>query len=128
MENNLNKILEMFNLSYNEEFQLEEWSEKFRFTLDGLEAYDKKYGWRPVHYNVLEGMILGNYKIILGWLPKRDDTYYLPNIDRGVPNVFTTTWRNTYLDDTRYKARMVFKTKDEALVCAEEILEFLAKK
>lgn len=127
--NNLNKILEMFNLSYKEEFRLEYGSrQKYRFNLSGLEFYDKDLGWCEVPDNTLEYMILGDYEIITNWLPKKDEVYYFPNISKGEPCISTATWKDTILDNTRYEAHMIFKTQDEALNCAEEIFEFLAKK
>lgn len=129
MGNNLSKILDMFNLTYNEEFLLEGDSVwKYRFTLKGLEFYDEHAGWCEVKDNTLEYMILGYCKVYVKWLPKRDDTYYIPDISSGEPRIITTTWRDTDLDNTRYVAHVVFKTKDGALACAEEILGFLAKR
>lgn len=129
MENNLHKVLEMFNLTYKEEFYLDGRSElKYRFDLDGLKFYAKNNGWTVVYDNILEKLLLGEFEITTNWKPKQDDAYYFPDIKKGEPCSGVATWRNSILDNSRYEAKMIFRTKDEALTCAKEILNFLAEK
>jgi hypothetical protein len=55
------------------------------------------------------------------WIPKDGETYYIPDI--GTPDLFfSAAWTNDKYDDLRMSRGIVFKTKEEAIAIAKEIL------
>lgn len=60
------------------------------------------------------------------WRPKDGESYYYPNISEGKPKIDETTWlASNRGDNSRLKAGLVCKTKQEALAKAQKMLDFI---
>lgn len=72
------------------------------------------------------GYILSGFKTIVKkyWKPKKCDNYFYVNIDHA-PRYKDSIWHDDNFDNLRYELGLVFRTKEEAISKAEQIIKML---
>lgn len=95
---------------------------------NGCEISDDNTSWVTVSAEVLKWLIMGDVRISkLPWKPEYNEKYYIPSISNAVGyNKFY--WRGDDSDDKYYNLGLVFKSKDEAIKLAEEMLDVARKR
>ena len=74
---------------------------------------------------MFQNLITGKLKPV--WKPKSRETYYIPDIpwEHEGGRYSYAAWLNDSLDQFRFKNNLVFRTKEEAIERANEILKVL---
>ena len=127
-KNCMKDVAGMFGLKLNEEFKLshptgDALSETFIFTESGLQRTES--GLFDCT-DILMCMLKGVYDIEnLPWKPKKDEMYFIPNIEDGEAWSTKCYWGNSYECKQRYETGMVCKTEGEAIEKAQFMLDAL---
>ena len=78
--------------------------------------------WYAAPINVLYGLLLGENEIIkLPWNPICGDRYYIPDI-ASADKYTSLQWFDDKPDKMHYQRGLVFKTEEEAIAVADEII------
>lgn len=111
----LDVVREALNLKRSEEFTLEGYEkERFKFE-DTLLRWQLGDKWNVAPYEVLSGIIYGNYKIVkLPFQPKYRQVYW--TYDDEDCSVIEVEWQNDFCDYKNKKLGIVFRTEDEAFM------------
>ena len=122
----LKAILEYLNLEENEEFGIEDSNYMRRINKKGIQVYiTGSDGWRSSTY--LNELLLGKVKIIkLPFVPTWEQTYYYPNITTTLLYEASLYYNGEY-DKHRVEHKLCFRTKEEAIRRAREILRLIEK-
>ena len=98
-----------------------------KFTENGLKESADRTSWHSARAWMWECLITGALQIIkLPWKPSYGDTYYIPfvvNADK-YKKLF---WLNLKGDEIFYQQGLVYRTKEEAIKLAEEMLDVARK-
>lgn len=84
--------------------------------------------WRRPPYDILHNLLIAVYEIIkLPWKPAIDDLYCYPN--PMTPALWENcVWKDDEIDNYRLEHGFVFKTREEAIAVALEMLNSLSKR
>ena len=122
MENYIEKVEKMFGLELYEEFEVNNWSSKYRFSENGLQWYDfdnKK--WENVEECVLNELLIGTSEIVRKpWIPKDGDDYFT-FVDGFEIQKFQCHYDIS--DAESILLKNCFKTKEEAEAHKDDIKE-----
>lgn len=93
-----------------------------KFTESGLKESVNKTSWHSAAAWVWKGLITGALKITkLPWKPSYNDIYYMPTVvSRG--KYLKLFWTGSEADKSSYQQGLVYRTKEEAIELAEEML------
>jgi hypothetical protein len=131
MANYMKQLAEMLGLEWDDEKQE---SEEFKLSTvkDAtykLVEYEVRLkrgddNWESIYYL---GSILAGYTEIIKkqWKPQCYQSYYYPSITSLYDRYLLSIWKDDEIDNYRYKHGLVFKTKEEAIARANEILKML---
>lgn len=73
---------------------------------------------------ILYGLATGLIHIHkLTWMPKYGETYYVPVIDFGIPDIDKAIWSSNAYDFYRYESNIVCASKDEAKNLVKKLLD-----
>ena len=118
----LDAILEELGLEKDEEFEIKNVS--YRINKNGLEYCYGDYWYRSIN---LGELLLGELEIIkLPFVPTREQTYYYPNITTTLLYEASLYYNGEY-DKYRVEHKLCFRTKEEAIRRAREILGLIEK-
>ena len=118
----LNLILEELELEKDEEFEIKNVS--YRINKNGLEYCYGDYWYRSIN---LGELLLEELEIIkLPFVPTREQTYYYPNITTTLLYEASLYYNGEY-DKYRVEHKLCFRTKEEAIRRAREILGLIEK-
>jgi hypothetical protein len=79
--------------------------------------------WEPTGW--LGSILTGEKEIIKKpWKPKHGEEYYYPAIIT-TEGISLTHWENDIVDRHRFEHNLIYKTKEEAIARAKEILELI---
>ena len=118
----LNAILEELGLEKDEEFEIKNVS--YRINKNGLEYCYGDYWYRSIN---LGELLLEELEIIkLPFVPTREQTYYYPNITTTLLYEASLYYNGEY-DKHRVEHKLCFRTKEEAIRRAREILGLIEK-
>ena len=122
----LKVILEYLNLEENEEFGIEDSNYIRRINKKGIQFYiNSSDGWISSAY--LNELLLGKVKMIkLPFVPTWEQTYYYPNITTTLLYEASLYYNGEY-DKHRVEHKLCFRTKEEAIRRAREILGLIEK-
>lgn len=99
-----------------------------KFTKSGLKESVNRTSWHSAAAWVWKSLITGALQITkLPWKPSYGDTYYIPfvvNADK-YKKLF---WLNLKGDEIFYQRGLVYRTKEEAVKLAEEMLDIARKR
>lgn len=87
-----------------------------------VRVWNNEYAeWIESYYN-LGHIITG--ELNPKWITKVDEVYYIPNINsrREYLRYDTRVWENDEHDEFYYNNNLVFRTKDEAIECANKMI------
>ena len=121
--NYIPQVAKMLGVEIGERFKVKYTKRKigtsFYFAEDGLHNEESS----DVYSMTLAGILYGKYKIKkLPW-PKDGDMYYIPYINGGEVKADCKTWNNgNSVDEARYDAGLVCRTKEEAIEKAKKML------
>ena len=117
-----NAILESLDLEEDEVFEIEGASFKYRINENGLQ---KKIISKWNKSNILGDLLLGKVKMIkLPFVPTWEQTYYYPNITTTLLYEASLYYNGEY-DKHRVEHKLCFRTKEDAIVRAKEILKLI---
>ena len=120
----LKAILEYLNLEENEEFGIENSKYMRRINKKGIQVYiPSSDGWSSSAY--LNELLLGKVKMIkIPFVPKKNEIYFFPVICNTMlyEETYNAEWEQ---DKHRIKHDMCFKTKEEAISKAKELLRLM---
>ena len=131
-KNHMTEIAKLFEVELGEPFKITSGTEGdcqnyFRFTEDNcLEFSDDGVEWKTTIAAVLlKRILMGDTRIIkLPWKPQIREKYYVPRIaTRPEDRYYWYHWQNSDADIKRYDMGIVCKTKEEAVVLTEKMLE-----
>lgn len=133
MTNHMEEVAKMFGLELGEAFRIIDDTDDYYL---GYYRLSKEHGvetscdnilWDGFNEKVLHWLMLGEVKIEkLPWKPKEYELYYYPRPD--IDNLYdSSSWDNHRIDQHRFKHDMVFKTKEEAVALAKEMLAMAEK-
>lgn len=93
-----------------------------KFTENGLKESVNRTSWHSAAAWVWKGLITGALKITkLLWKPSYNDIYYMPTVvSRG--KYLKLFWTGSEADKSSYQQGLVYRTKEEAIELAEEML------
>jgi len=118
----LDAILEELGLEKDEEFEIKNVS--YRINKNGLEYCYGDYWYRSIN---LGELLLEELEIIkLPFVPTREQTYYYPNITTTLLYEASLYYNGEY-DKHRVEHKLCFRTKEEAIRRAREILRLIEK-
>ena len=131
MDNKMSSVADLLGMELGEVFRIKDYptypETYFRFTDDGLMQSVDMIAWTKPSAWVLESLITGVLQITkLPWKPSYGDTYYIPfvvNADK-YKKLF---WLNLKGDEIFYQQGLVYRTKEEAIKLAEEMLDVARK-
>jgi len=118
----LDAILEELGLEKDEEFEIKNVS--YRINKNGLEYCYGDHWYRSIN---LGELLLEELEIIkLPFVPTREQTYYYPNITTTLLYEASLYYNGEY-DKHRVEHKLCFRTKEEAIRRAREILGLIEK-
>ena len=118
----LDAILEELGLEKDEEFEIKNVS--YRINKNGLEYCYGDHWYRSMN---LGELLLEELEIIkLPFVPTREQTYYYPNITTTLLYEASLYYNGEY-DKYRVEHKLCFRTKEEAIRRAREILRLIEK-
>ena len=120
----LNLILEELKLEEDEEFEIKGVCYNHRINKNGLEYRFDEHWDRSIY---LSELLSGELEIFkLPFVPELNEAYYVPDISI-VDLYFKTLNYNTKDDKHRIEHEICFRTKEDAIVRAKEILKLIEK-
>ena len=126
----LDLILEELELEKDEEFEITfkntiiECKVSYRINKNGLEYCYGDHWYRSIN---LGELLLEELEIIkLPFVPTREQTYYYPNITTTLLYEASLYYNGEY-DKYRVEHKLCFRTKEEAIRRAREILKLIEK-
>lgn len=127
MANYMKQVAEILDVDFGEEFNLCYQGElvKCKLTPYDIEYYEEDDEEWVASYGLLGEIFTDLCEIKKQWKPKKDEVYFTPNIEDGVPCSNKCCWYNTQRNDQHYKSGMLCKTKEEALDKAQYMLNTL---
>ncbi len=131
MANCMAKVAEALGVELGEVFRIEDWDlelhDYFKITEKGFykSSRNDPYKWKPAPNFML--LLTGEIELTkIPWKPSYGDTYYIPfvvNADK-YKKLF---WLNLKGDEIFYQWGLVYRTKEEAIKLAEEMLDVVRK-
>lgn len=123
-KNCMAEVAKALGLELEEVFRIDGDEHYFRLTDTGLGmsiGSDNK-NWFVAPINALNGLLLGENEIIkLPWKPDNDEIYYVPDVTAD-KKYGTWRWFNVEADQLHCQRGVVFKTAEEAIAVADEII------
>ena len=115
----LDLILEELELEEDEEFEIKNVCYNHRINKNGLEYFFDDHWDRSIY---LSELLSGELEIFkLPFVPEINETYYVPDI--SIAYLYFKTWNyNTKHCKHRIEHEMCFRTKEEAINKAKEVL------
>lgn len=99
-----------------------------KFTESGLKESVNRTSWHSAAAWVWKGLITGSLKITkLPWKPSRGDAYYIPTTV-SIGKCIKLFWIDSKSDEDSYQQGLIFRTKEEAVELAEEMLDVARKR
>lgn len=129
MTNRMGEIAKMFGVEIGEIFKIKDsrvHTTYYRFTEYGLECSGDRVSWignDKFPLTSLTAIMTGAVDIIkLPWIPDEDDYCYIADITRP-EKYFPSRWEDgVTVNEYRLEHGFVFRTKNEAIECANKIL------
>ena len=120
----LNLILEELELEKDEEFEIKNVCYNHRVNKNGLEYCFDDHWDRSIY---LSELLSGELEIFkLPFVPTWEQTYYYPNITTTLLYEASLYYNGEY-DKHRVEHKLCFRTKEEAIRRAKEILKLIEK-
>ena len=120
----LDLILEELELEKDEEFEIKGVCYNHRINKNGLEYRFDEHWDRSIY---LSELLSGELEIVkLPFVPTREQTYYYPNITTTLLYEASLYYNGEY-DKHRVEHKLCFRTKEEAIRRAREILRLIEK-
>lgn len=123
--NKMKEIAKLLGVELYEEFGIEEeYATRFRLTNIGLEISYSDENW--IYCNRIFDLLTGENTIRkLPWKPKDGEDYYVPYFDEDGFDL--CTFRGDSFDKFCVNHGIVFKTKEEAIILTQYLLEQVKK-
>ena len=128
--NHMAEIAEMFGVGIDEVFLFKGCSScytyhsktYFKFTESGLKESVNRTSWHNAAAWMWKSLITGTLQIIkLPWEPSYGDAYYMPSII-SIGKYIKLFWTGSESDKSSYQQGLIYRTKEEAIELAEEML------
>ena len=95
---------------------------RLKFTENGLKESADRTSWHSAAAWVWKGLITGALQIVkLPWKPSYGEAYYMPSVVNS-DKYLKLFWTGSEGDKSSYQQGLVYKTKEEAIKLAEEML------
>lgn len=130
MDNKMAEVAKLLGVEFDEVFFLKGRSgcythypkTRLKFTENGLKESVNRTSWHSAPAWMWKGLITGALKITkLPWKPSYNDIYYMPTVvSRG--KYLKLFWTGSEADKSSYQQGLVYRTKEEAIELAEEML------
>lgn len=126
MTNRMSSVANLLGMELGEVFRIKDYPNfpetYFRFADDGLMQSVNRTSWHSAPAWMWKGLITGALKITkLPWKPSYNDIYYMPTVvSRG--KYLKLFWTGSEADKSSYQQGLVYRTKEEAIELAEEML------
>lgn len=118
------EVAKALGIELEEPFRIDGKEGYFRLTDTGLgikRELEDKY-WMMAPFDILNNLLIAFYEIIrLSWKPTYGESYYVPDVTSD-KKYGIWRWLNVGVDKLHYERGVVFKTAEEAIAVAEQML------
>lgn len=99
-----------------------------KFTESGLKESVNRTSWHNAAAWMWKSLITGTLQIIkLPWEPSYGDAYYMPSVI-SIGKYIKLFWTGSESDKSSYQQGLIYRTRDEAIKLAEEMLDVAKKR
>ena len=127
MTNHMEEVAKMLGVKLEEEFRITGFPKNCRHKLNkgGLWHYNEERDWWDDDSYALTRLLGGTDRVVkLPWEPQKGEKYYIPCIGAQQEYMYSVNhWDNDDIDKKYYHMGIVCKTKEEAIVLTEKMLE-----
>lgn len=132
MDNKMSSVADLLGMELGEVFRIKDYptypETYFRFTDDGLMQSVDTIAWTKPSAWVLGSLITGALQITkLPWKPSYGEIFYMPSVvnENKYIRLF---WHDSGTYKSFYQQGLVYRTKEEAIKLAEDMLDVAKKR